>query len=68
MEEEAESEMEEIEEEQEEIMPESLISGRKRRKIKANKMDDHIYFDDARKQREQEKLQAKFESLTEEQK
>jgi hypothetical protein len=41
--------MEEIEEEQEEIMPESLISGRKRRQIKENKMDDHIYFDDARK-------------------
>lgn len=31
-------------------------------------MDDHIYFDDARKQREQEKLEAKFNSLTEEQK
>lgn len=43
--------MEEIEDEQEEMMPESLLAGRKRRKIKANKMDDHIYFDDARKQR-----------------
>ena len=31
-------------------------------------MDDQIYYDEARKQREQERLEAKFNSLTEEQK
>ena len=31
-------------------------------------MDDHIYYDDAKKKKSQAKLQAKFDNLTDEQK
>ena len=49
--------------EEQEASNDNLIAGRKRRQIKQNKMDDHIYYND---DEEAVDLEEKFNALTEE--